>query len=179
MKTPRLSLGTLAVAAAGAAVGLRPALPPADPPAAALPAADRVLVAEAFRLADRIGDSIWPGWARVPFALVLVTPDTEFFLRHPKPPADARPIGRDALLDADVFARPRTFSTGFLATFPIEGVSTVVVGEPLATGSSSPTDWVATVLHEHFHQLQEASPGFYERVNALGLSRGDTTGMWM
>ena len=153
--------------------------PPEPPAPAAIPTADRIRIAEAFRLADAIGDAIWPGWARVPFALVLVTPETEFFIRHPSPPADARRIGRDALLGSEVFARPRTFPTNLLATFPIEGVSTVVVGPPSSTAAASPTDWVVTVLHEHFHQLQEASPDFYGRVNALGLSRGDTTGMWM
>jgi hypothetical protein len=145
----------------------------------AIPAEDRYRLAEAFRLAEAIGDGIWPGWARVPFAVVLVTPETEYFVRHPAPPANAKPLGWDALLGSDVHARPRTFQTGFLATFPIEGVSTVVVGQPEKTGSSSSTDWVVTLLHEHFHQLQEAQPDFYAKVGALGLSRGDETGMWM
>ena len=153
--------------------------PPEPPLPAALPPADRVRIAEGFRLADAIGDSIWPGWARVPFALVLVAPDAEFFIRHPSPPPDTRPIGRDALLDSNVFVRPRTFPTSLLATFPIDGVSTVVVGPPSSTAAASPTDWVVTLLHEHFHQLQEARPGFYDRVAALGLARGDATGMWM
>jgi hypothetical protein len=152
---------------------------PDEPPRPTLPKEDRVCVAEAFRLAEKMGDAIWPGWARVPFALVLVTPDTEFFIRHPAPPADARSIGEDALLGSAVFARPRTFPTNFQATFPVEGVSTVVVGQPAGTRSTSPTDWVVTLLHEHFHQLQESQPGFEGHVAALGLARGDTTGMWM
>ena len=36
-----------------------------------------------------------------------------------------------------------------------------------------------TVLHEHFHQLQHSQPTYYADVNALELSRGDQTGMWM
>src|SRR5215468_9448305 len=86
-----------------------------------LPEDDRVRVAEAFRLAGRIGDALWPGWSRVPFALVLVTPETEFFIRHPSPPADARPLGKDPLLASEVFARPRGFPVDLLATFPIDG----------------------------------------------------------
>ncbi len=144
-----------------------------------MPEADRIRLAEAFRLADQIRDEIWPGWSRVPFSVVLVTPLREYFVRHARPPADARPIGRDALLDSEVYARPRTFPTGFLATFPIEGVSTVVVGQAESTAVSSPTDWVVTLLHEHFHQLQDSQPGFYDEVAALNLARGDTTGMWM
>jgi hypothetical protein len=151
----------------------------AVPPKPAIPAEDRHRLAEAFRLAEAIGDGIWPGWGRVPFAVVLVTPETEYFVRHSAPPSNATALGWDTLLKCDVYARPRIFQTGFLATFPIGGISTVVVGQPEKTGSTSPTDWVVTLLHEHFHQLQEAQPGFYSRVSALGLARGDETGMWM
>ena len=34
-------------------------------------------------------------------------------------------------------------------------------------------------MHEHFHQLQYAQPGYYQAVAALGLSHGDQTGMWI
>ena len=149
------------------------------PNAPAMPEADRIRLAEAFRLAGAIGDAIWPGWSRVPFAVVLVTPETEFFVRHSAPPPNAQALGWDALLGSDVFARPRTFATRFLATFPVEGVSTVVVGQLANTSATSSTDWVVTLLHEHFHQLQETQPGFYARVAALGLAHGDETGMWM
>jgi hypothetical protein len=150
-----------------------------DPAPPAMPQADRIALAEAYRLADAIGDSIWPGWSRVPFATVLVAGEHEYFVRHPNPPSGTTPLGRDALLGSDVFVRARTFQPGFLATFPVEGISTVVVGTPEATGSKSPTDWIVTLLHEHFHQLQEAQPGYYDKAAALGLARGDQTGMWM
>ena len=39
--------------------------------------------------------------------------------------------------------------------------------------------WVLTLLHEHFHQYQNAWPDYYSGVNALDLSGGDQTGMWM
>jgi hypothetical protein len=140
---------------------------------------DRIRLAEAFRLAGAIGDSIWKGWSAVPFSVVLVTPEAEFFVGHPHPPSDTSALGRDALLGASVAVRPRTFAESFLATFPIEGVSTVVVGRPEATGARSPSDWVVLLLHEHFHQLQDSQPRFFERVLELGLARGDGTGMWM
>ncbi|MCU1223071.1 MAG: hypothetical protein JWQ42_1164 [Edaphobacter sp.] len=34
-------------------------------------------------------------------------------------------------------------------------------------------------MHEHFHQLQYAQPGYFQSVAALGLSHGDQTGMWI
>jgi hypothetical protein len=162
-----------------AAIAAAAAVREHSPPPAAMPEADRIRLAEAFRLADWIGDGIWPGWSGVPFALVLVTNEIEYFVRHDMPPADARPLGQDALLGSEIYARPRSFPTQLLATFPIEGISTVVVGQPVSTATTSPTDWVVTLLHEHFHQLQDSQPGFYEKVAALGLARGDDTGMWM
>jgi hypothetical protein len=140
---------------------------------------DRVRIAEAFRLADAIGDSIWPGWTSAPFALLLVTPDQEFLIRHPQPPADFTRVGYDSLLRSDVLARRRTLAPNLLATFPAAGVvPTIVTGQPGATGKSS-TEWVLTLLHEHFHQLQMSRPDYHARVRALALSRGDSSGMWM
>jgi hypothetical protein len=144
-----------------------------------LAADDRIRIAEAFRLGDAIGDSIWPGWTTAPFAVLLVTPDREFLIRHPRPSADFVRIGYDSLLGSEVLVRDRKLSPNLLATFPaVGGLSTIVVGQPAATKKSS-TEWVLTLLHEHFHQLQASRPDYYSRVDALGLARGDGTGMWM
>jgi hypothetical protein len=144
-----------------------------------VPHDDRIRLAEAFRLAAAVGDEVWPGWTSAPFAVLLVTPDREFLIRHPRPSADFMRVGYDSLLASDVYTRDRKLSPNFLATFPaVSGVSTIVVGQPAATRKAS-TPWVLTILHEHFHQLQHSRPGYYPGVDALGLSRGDQTGMWM
>ena len=143
---------------------------------------DRTRLAEAFRLGDQIGDQIWPEWRKAPFAVLLVTPDYEFLIRHHQPSADFTRIGYDALLKSDVFYRKRNFSASFLATFPAVGgsmISTIVVGQAENTWVKTSTPWVVTLLHEHFHQLQDSQPNFYADVNALGLAHGDQTGMWM
>ncbi len=143
--------------------------------------ADRVRLAEAFRLADHLGDRVWPGWSAASFAVLLVAPDAEFLMRHPAPSGDFRPLGYDSLLASDVYARHRTFPPNLLAAFPaIAGsdLPTVVVGQVEQTGGSS-TSWMLTLLHEHFHQYQTAQADYYERAAALGLSGGDTSGMWM
>ena len=54
-----------------------------------------------------------------------------------------------------------------------------MVGQAENTSAKTSTAWVITVLHEHFHQLQDSQPNFYSDVNALNLARGDQTGMWM
>jgi hypothetical protein len=148
----------------------------------ALSRVDRVRLQEVFRLGDIIGDRVWPGWSKAPFAVLLVTAEYEFLMRHPKPSADFTNLGYDALLKTDVYYRKRNFSTQLLATFPaISGSadSTIVVGQAENTMAKTSSAWVIMLLHEHFHQLQDSQPNFYRDVNALNLAHGDQSGMWM
>jgi len=143
---------------------------------------DRIRLAEAFRIADQIGDSLWEGWKSAPFALLLVTHDREYLMHHPQPSKDFTLLGYDSLLETDVYVRNRTKPIGFLATFPaIQGsmIPTIVVGQAESTDVKTSTPWVVTLLHEHFHQLQMSQPGYYAEVESLKLSHGDQTGMWM
>ncbi len=145
-----------------------------------MPADDRARLVEAFRLADAIGDRLWTGWSTAPFAVLLVTPEREFLVRHPRPSGDFVAVGTDPQLGGSVLARPRQFEVGLLASFPaVGGVPTIVIGQPANTAAKRSTAWVLTMLHEHFHQWQTSQPGYYDRVNALGLARGDTSGGWM
>jgi hypothetical protein len=144
-----------------------------------VPQDDRVRIAEAFRLAATLGDSIWPGWSRVPLATLLVTSDREYLIRHPSPSNDFTKAGYDSLLGSDVYTRPRVFDPNLLATFPaVGGIPTIVIGTPVAT-SRSTTRWMLTLLHEHFHQMQMSQPTYNTGVAALNLARGDRGGRWM
>lgn len=143
---------------------------------------DRIRLAEAFRLGDRISNHVWPGWTKAPFAVLLVTPDYEFLVRHPAPSTDFHKLGYDALLKSDVFFRKRSYSQKLLATFPAvngSGIPTIVVGQAENTTAKTSTPWVVTLLHEHFHQLQYSQPTYNDDVKALNLSHNDQTGMWM
>jgi len=141
---------------------------------------DRIRMAEAFRMGEKLGDHVWKGWSKAPFAVLLVTPEYEFLVRHPKPSKDFISIGYDSLLNGEVYFRKRVFQPNLLATFPaVSGVSTIVIGQPENTDAKTSTRWVITLFHEHFHQMQDSQPGFYKDALALGLARGDETGMWM
>lgn len=143
---------------------------------------DRIRLAETFSVADRVGDRLWPGWSKAPFAVLLLTKDHEFLIRHPKPSADFTKLEFDKRLTSDVYFRKRQFPNNLLATFPaISGspVSTIVVGQAELTQAKTSTPWVVILLHEHFHQLQDSQPNFYADVNALKLSGDDQSGMWM
>ena len=115
-----------------------------------------------------------------PFAVLLVTADHEFLIRHDKPTKEFKLLGEDDLLKSKVWYRPRQFPKNLLATFPaVGGVPTIVIGQAENTESKTSTRWVITLLHEHFHQLQNSRPRYFADVDSLGLARGDTSGMWM
>lgn len=146
-----------------------------------IPHDDEVRIAEGIRLADKVEDSIWPDWHQAPFSVLLVAPEGEFLIRHPKQPEGFSKAGHSDLLRSDVYFRPLKFPLGFLATFPAvgDGIPVIVIGQAQNTNAKTSTPWVITFLHEHFHQLQSSQPGYFQDVNDLGLSKGDTTGMWM
>lgn len=135
---------------------------------------DATRVSEFYRLATAIQDGLWPGWSSVSAPLMLVTDKAEFLTHFPSPPPEFKKI------EGGWYVRPRQFPVEFQATFPAFGPpSVIVIGEPGNTLSKSSTPWLFTVMHEHFHQLQNAQPEYTAAVNHLGLSKGDTTGMWM
>ena len=169
--TNKLALGLILLIAAGDALSQeKPALREVD----------RVRLAEAFKLSDELGDELWAGWSKAPFAVLLVTPEKEFLIRHPRASEDFTSLGYDTLLKSEVYYRDRKFATNLLATFPaVGGISTIVIGQAENTASKTSTPWVITLMHEHFHQLQDFQPGFFKETEALNLSGGDQTGMWM
>jgi hypothetical protein len=139
-----------------------------------LNADDTVRIREFYRLAPTIEDKVWPGWSQIPAPLILVTADTEFLTHDPAPPKEFTQVADD------FYARPRQYPINLQATFPAFGPPAVmVIGQPANTESKASTPWLITVMHEHFHQLQWAQPGYDDAVKVLGLSRGDNTGMWM
>jgi hypothetical protein len=142
-----------------------------------LPLQDRVRIAEALQLVHNLGDRIWPGLAKTPMPVLLVTDSTEFLVGQPSRGDDFQP-SNDSLGGFPIWTRPRHLSPTMLATFPIEGTPTIVIGSAERTGKTS-TEWVLTLLHEHFHQWQYSRPDYYSGVARLDLSQGDSTGMWM
>lgn len=144
------------------------------------PRKDRDRLVEMFNLAEAVQDGIWAGWSKAPFALLLVTEDYEYLIRHPHATHNFDTLGYDPGLRSKILYRKRLFPKNLLATMPaINGLSTIVVGQPEQTAQPNPASWILTILHEHFHQLQQSQPGYYASTDALGLSHGDQSGMWM
>jgi hypothetical protein len=140
---------------------------------------DKIRIAETYKIAELYSNKIWNYWDKTSFALLLIYDKNEFLINHPSPSDDFKLIGFDSLLNSKVYYRERVFSTKFLATFPaVNNLPTIVVGTPENTRRST-VDWIITILHEHFHQYQYSQPDYYNSVNKLNLSGGDSTGMWM
>jgi hypothetical protein len=148
-------------------------------PQSSLTPADRARLAEANSVVASLAQQIWPGWQGTPFALLLVTDSAEYLLGHPRPTSEFSGPLFDSMIGMDVRSRPHVFAPTLLATFPaVGGVPTIVVGTAERTGKTS-TDWVLTLLHEHFHQWQYSLPDYYRRTEDLDLASGDSSGMWM
>jgi hypothetical protein len=132
-----------------------------------LPELQRLRLEEAFRLAERTGPGIWPGFDASEAPVLLVVGETEYLLNRERPPEGFTPIEGDTFRSRPVFRRARVLPQALLATFPAIGESTVIVGTAEATGRS-PTRWVLTVVHELFHVFQ-AGRGLNEKIEALAI----------
>lgn len=156
------------------AAGVSLSLAPDAGPDAAITA----LIAEARSFAAEQGDTIWPGFANAPDTVILVDGEVEYLLCHERPAEAFQPLADDPVTGCSLAVRDRTFPPNFLASFPaVDGTPSTIVGTPEATGRS-PDDWMITLLHEHLHQMQDATPGSYQAAMALDIHGGDQTGMW-
>ena len=126
------------------------------------------------------GEALWPGFGTAPFGMLVIERDGETLICHPSLPTGFATPSRDAATGCDRSMRPRgNLPDSLLAAMPVFGPpSTIVVGTPQATGVSL-ARWRLSILHEHFHQWQDALPDIYARMAALDLAGGDETGMWM
>jgi len=139
---------------------------------------DKVRIKAAIDISTRFGEAIWSGINEAPFVVLLVTDSIEFLINHPHPSVDFEISEDDKILNTKILYRKRQYSKSFLATFPaVNGVNCVVVGIPENTGKTS-TDWIITLLHEHFHQYQYNQKDYYSNIASLDLAGGDETGMW-
>jgi len=140
---------------------------------------DKIRIKEAVKIFNEYGNSVWNDWDSAPFALLLVTNENEYLFYHSNPTDEFTDTGFDSITGSNIYIRPRQFSNNFLATFPaVSGISTIVVGLPENT-SRPGSEWILTLLHEHFHQLQSTQPDYYTAVESLNLAGEDKSGMWM
>lgn len=155
------------VAVSGAnlsALSSAPGVPP-------LPAEQRLRLNEAFHLVETLGPAVWPGFNGRQAPVVLSVGDVEYLLNRTEPLNGFEAVSGDTFRDRPVFARERVFSPALLATFPVNGVTSVVIGTAERT-ERSVAAWVLTVAHELFHVFQ-AERELDEKVLALAIGPPD------
>ncbi len=137
-------------------------------------------IAQVRAFAKSIGDELWPGYGTAPFEFLLVGSDKEELFCRGSAPEGFKADGIDSASGCVRYVRSRTdLPDNLLAALPIFGPpSTIVMGTPLSTGRTD-SEWMRTILHEHFHEWQDSLPNISERIGALDLAGGDNTGMWM
>ncbi|HEY1428423.1 MAG TPA: hypothetical protein VGF18_02545 [Candidatus Tumulicola sp.] len=123
---------------------------------------DSANIGLATSILNTVGNSIWPNWTSAPFRIDLLTAEGPAEINFAKPvPAPSFPPNLEA-------------------TFPWDdGVPTIVIGQPQFAQAKTSTRWAVTLLHEHFHQWQDAWPRYFSSVAALGLASPGDNGMWM
>lgn len=126
------------------------------------------------------GNTLWKGYGAAPMGFLFVAPDKEILLCDERTPEGFSAADFNTQLNCTQSVGPSSWrQPSFLAAMPVFGPpSVIVMGSPQNTGKSFP-DWTLTIFHEHFHQWQAEIPDYYQRVDALALSGGDETGMWM
>ena len=137
-------------------------------------------LAEMIDLSRDKGEVLWPGFGKVPYGFLLVEAEREILLCDGRLPVGFVKQKDNAILSCPQAVGPTSWrKPNFLAAMPVFGPpSVIVMGTPVTTGKTI-SEWKITILHEHFHQWQSAQQDYYQRVDALNLSDGDTTGMWM
>ena len=131
------------------------------------------LVDLASQLKTKLATNYWSDLGESEMPLLLVDNEKEFVFNTS--------VNDSSFIQNsnDYPSRPASFNKQLLATFPLlNSKPTIVVGIPENTGKT-PEAWTATLMHEHFHQLQMNHPKYYTAQKALNLDKGDQTGMWM
>ena len=126
-----------------------------------------------------VGTDIWPNYEIAPFGFLITLEDREILFCHNSYVEGFKSLPVDRVTNCDLQERTNVLPKNLLAAMPaFDGVSTIVMGTPKSTGRTR-AEWIRAIFHEHFHQYQSKFNNYYGRLNDLGLSNGDTTGMWM
>lgn len=139
--------------------------------------ADRYRIKEAMRISTHLGADLWNGFDDAPFSILYIMDEYEYLINESDEAESFETTEYDSLIGAYIHKRPQEMDKRFRATFPFNGVSTIVMGTPENTGLNT-TAWIITMLHERFHQYQYSSPKYFLETAALNLSNGDESGMW-
>ena len=132
----------------------------------------------ALELAAATTDRVWPGIGALTRGFVVIDGDREVLVCRDQAPGFER-LAESPLSGCVAHERDRFFPERMQASLNLFGLEeTVVTASPQALDQSD-AEWLLKFVHERFHQWQSTQPRYLERIAALDLSGGDTSGMWM
>lgn len=113
---------------------------------------DIALLHELFHLQGAIGHLVWEKWSPISTAPILYkTKNFDYLFNHPNPPKGFVKVD-DVFWKGAIYVRPNTDSNAYRATFPVNGIETVVISAPET--DDNPCLWELQACHELFHIFQ-------------------------
>lgn len=143
-----------------------------------IPTTEAVEINQILKLGKSLKEGYWPDWASTPFSILLVTPQNEFLIGHPNASNFSSTYYSDSIFKEDIYYRPASFPLNMAATFPLIDRFPVIVMGDIDHANFGKSRWSWTLLHEHFHQFQMLSDGYFQKTNELDLARDSTDFMW-
>lgn len=141
--------------------------------------ADPALLAEGRLIAQQYGQQLWPNFSQTAMPVLIVDKTTDTLYCSKTPPAGFVRSHDDPAIGCQVYTRAAgQFSIETQATLPIGGVGPVAILGAPGLFETNPAAWIATLLHEHFHQYQMGSPKYFTALTALDLANGESSANW-
>lgn len=136
------------------------------------------MIRNARAITRRDGEALWPGFARIPFHMILVERTRETLFCH-APLAGFRPRRADPITGCTMQYRPRLFDVDSSAALGVADEPAMIVHGVQPQFGAGAAAWMVEIGHEAFHQYQARLPGYAAKVAALGLSGDGSSGQWM
>ncbi|MEM9315686.1 MAG: hypothetical protein AAGA95_13760 [Pseudomonadota bacterium] len=133
---------------------------------------------DAVSLSQGPAAKVWPGLATLEPGFVVIDGDLEVAVCRDAAPG-FEPVRNSPIDGCTAFERPRVFPEAMQASLNLFGQEETVMVSPPETLGQDVLHWTLLFVHERFHQLQSTFPDYHARIDALDLSAGDQTGMWM
>lgn len=137
------------------------------------------LLAEGRKITSAYGEQLWPGFCCKNLPVIIVGHEHDRLYCAKKSPAGFTLFSIDTDTNCRIDIREAgQFSPTIRATFPFAGSKAVAVVGAHGIVESNPAAWVATLLHENFHQHQMNWRGYFSGLADLDLAGDDDSGMW-
>jgi len=122
---------------------------------------ERIMMSEAFRIWEDLGDSVWNGWTDYEISVLLIDDNFEYLVTRRSKVEGFTNLGFDLMLRRNVFVRKLTIfpdmDLQIAVSLPIMIGNEEIIVVAISTADTlkrQPAHWIMTVIHEMFHVFQ-------------------------